>query len=55
MTLKKIDHQFAFDQLSYDVKPNYQPYIKLTFFFSKLPNVSYEQVGIEQELENTLR
>jgi hypothetical protein len=42
MTLKKIDHTFAYDQLSYDAKPNEQPYIKLSFFFSKLPDVSYE-------------
>lgn len=43
MTLKKIDHTFKHQQLSYDAKPNYQPYIRLSFFFSKLPNVSYEQ------------
>ncbi|KAF2095597.1 hypothetical protein NA57DRAFT_79315 [Rhizodiscina lignyota] len=43
MTHKKIDHQFSNPQLSYDAKPNYQPYVKLTFFFKKLPNVSYEQ------------
>ncbi|KAK5139415.1 hypothetical protein LTR04_003601, partial [Oleoguttula sp. CCFEE 6159] len=29
--------------LSYDAKPNHQPYVKLTFFFNKLPHVSYEQ------------
>jgi len=40
---KKIDHKFAFDALSYDAKPNYQPYVKLSFFFNKLPHVSYEQ------------
>ena len=44
MTLKKLDYEFTNPQLSYDAKPNYQPYIKLTFFFSKLPEVSYEQV-----------
>ena len=43
MTLKKIDHTFKHQQLSYDAKSNYQPYIRLSFFFSKLPNVSYEQ------------
>jgi hypothetical protein len=44
MTLKKLDRQFANPELSYEAKPNIQPYIKLTFFFSKLPNVSFEQV-----------
>lgn len=43
MTHTKIDHQFAFNQLSYDAKPNHQPYIKMLFFFNKLPHVSYEQ------------
>lgn len=42
MTLKKIDHTFAYDQLSYDAKPNEQPYLKLSFFFSKSDDVSYE-------------
>lgn len=43
MTLKKIDHEFKNDSLSYDAKPNYQPYIRLSFWFSKLPEVSCEQ------------
>ena len=43
MTLKKIDHRFTYPQLSYDAKKNTQPCIKLTFYFNKLPNVSYEQ------------
>ena len=43
MTLTKIDHKFTYPQLSYDAKPNIQPCIKLTFYFNKLPNVSYEQ------------
>lgn len=43
MVLKKIDYQFKHEQLSYDAKPNYQPCVKLSFYFSKLPNVSYEQ------------
>lgn len=42
MTLKKVDHTFAYDALSYDAKPNEQPYIKLSFFFSKSDEVSYE-------------
>jgi hypothetical protein len=42
MTLKKIEHTFAYDRLSYDAKPNEQPYIKLSFFFNKSPDVSYE-------------
>ncbi|KAF7187780.1 hypothetical protein HII31_10882 [Pseudocercospora fuligena] len=43
MTLKKIDHDFKNPQLSYNAKPNYQPYIKLSFYFNKLPHVSDEQ------------
>ena len=43
MTLKKIDHSFTYPQLSYDAKKNTQPCIKLTFYFNKLPEVSYEQ------------
>jgi hypothetical protein len=42
MTLTKIEHKFAYQQLSYEGTANYQPYIKLTFHFSKLPHVSYE-------------
>jgi hypothetical protein len=43
MTLTKIDHQFTYPQLSYDATPNTQNYIKLSFYFNKLPNVSYDQ------------
>jgi len=43
MTLKTIDHKFTNPQLAYDAKPNIQPCIKLTFYFNKLPEVSYEQ------------
>ncbi|EME77272.1 uncharacterized protein MYCFIDRAFT_42215 [Pseudocercospora fijiensis CIRAD86] len=43
MTLKKIDHDFQNPQLSYDANPNYQPYIKLSFYFSKGNNVTDEQ------------
>jgi hypothetical protein len=43
MTLKKIDHSFSHQRLSYDGKANTQPYIKISFFFSKLPEVSDEQ------------
>ena len=42
MTLKKIDHTFKNKQLSYDACPNYQPCIKLSFYFNKLPHVSNE-------------
>ncbi|KAF2492443.1 hypothetical protein BU16DRAFT_515406 [Lophium mytilinum] len=42
MVHKKIDHQFAFKELEYETEENYQPCIKLSFFFSKLPHVSYE-------------
>ncbi|KAK0287040.1 hypothetical protein LTR35_004510 [Friedmanniomyces endolithicus] len=43
MTLKKLDHGFKNDALSYDASPNYQPCIKLSFFFNKKPEVSDEQ------------
>ncbi|KAK5128228.1 hypothetical protein LTR85_002895 [Meristemomyces frigidus] len=43
MTHKKIDHDFKNQRLAYDAPPNYQPCIKLSFFFNKLPDVSYEQ------------
>nr|OQO26165.1 hypothetical protein B0A51_03884 [Rachicladosporium sp. CCFEE 5018] len=43
MTLKKIDYEFQHKALAYDTTPNYQPCIKLSFFFNKLPEVSYEQ------------
>lgn len=43
MTLTKIDHKFTFPQLSYDAPKNTQPCIKLSFYFNKLPEVSYEQ------------
>lgn len=43
MTLKKVDHDFKNQSLSYEAKPNYQPYIRLSFWFKKLPEVSYEQ------------
>jgi hypothetical protein len=42
MTLKKLEHQFAYEQLAYDASPNRQPSIKLSFFFKKLPDVSEE-------------
>lgn len=43
MTVQKIDHTFHQQRLSYDAVPNTQPCIKISFFFNKLPNVSYEQ------------
>ncbi|KAK1059742.1 hypothetical protein LTR12_007589 [Friedmanniomyces endolithicus] len=43
MTLKKIDHEFKNKALSYNAAPNYQPCIKLSFFFNKKPEVSDEQ------------
>lgn len=42
MAYQKIDHDFKNDALSYDAKPNYQPCIKLSFWFNKLPEVSHE-------------
>lgn len=43
MTFNKIDHEFKNESLSYDATPNYQPCIKLSFWFNKLPDVSFEQ------------
>ncbi|OAG36111.1 hypothetical protein AYO21_09738 [Fonsecaea monophora] len=37
-----IQHNFALKQLSPNSKPNYQPYVKLSFFFSKRPDISHE-------------
>jgi len=37
-----IKHDFVFERLSPDSKPNYQPYLKLTFFFKKRPDISHE-------------
>jgi hypothetical protein len=42
MTLKKLNHSFSQQRLSYNGEPNVQPYIKISFFFSKLPEVSDE-------------
>ena len=43
MTLKKIDHEFKNQSLSYEASPNYRPCIRLSFWFNKLPEVSDEQ------------
>ncbi|KAK3703728.1 hypothetical protein LTR37_014306 [Vermiconidia calcicola] len=43
MVHTKINHKFENEALSYDAKPNYQPCIKLSFWFRKLPEVSDEQ------------
>ncbi|KAF2119703.1 hypothetical protein BDV96DRAFT_642714 [Lophiotrema nucula] len=39
MVHNKIDHRFVNPELEWDQKENYQPCIKLSFFFKKLPNV----------------
>ena len=38
----RINHQFNYPELSYDTEPNFQPCIKVSAFFKKLPSVSYE-------------
>jgi hypothetical protein len=43
MTFEKIDHAFAYPELSYEAEPNTQSYVKLAFFFKKLPTVSHEK------------
>ncbi|KAI1614607.1 EthD domain-containing protein [Exophiala viscosa] len=37
-----LQHDFVFDRLSPEAKPNHQPYVKLTFFFKKRADISYE-------------
>lgn len=39
---KPVDHDFSHHQLHHDAKPNIQPYVKLTFYFKKRPDISYE-------------
>ncbi|KAF2790606.1 hypothetical protein K505DRAFT_250817 [Melanomma pulvis-pyrius CBS 109.77] len=39
MVHNKVDHKFAFSELDWKAKENYQPCIKLSFFFKKLPTV----------------
>ncbi|KAF2677360.1 hypothetical protein K458DRAFT_447012 [Lentithecium fluviatile CBS 122367] len=39
MVHNKIDHKFSNPSLEWDAKENYQPCIKLSFFFKKLPDV----------------
>jgi hypothetical protein len=43
MAHNPMPHDFKVPQLSYDAEPNVQPYIRLSFFFQKLPHISYEQ------------
>ncbi|KAH8175633.1 ethD domain-containing protein [Sarocladium implicatum] len=38
----KIDHKFNFPKFDYEIPIDFQPCIKMMFFFSKDPNVSYE-------------
>lgn len=37
------DHKFTLKQLQPDATPNYQPHIKLSFYFKKRPDISDEQ------------
>ncbi|KAF2247647.1 hypothetical protein BU26DRAFT_351330 [Trematosphaeria pertusa] len=39
MVHNKTDHKFSSPRLEWDAKENYQPCIKLSFFFKKLPYV----------------
>ncbi|VUC33175.1 unnamed protein product [Clonostachys rosea] len=39
---QRIDHKFNFELFDYDTPENFQPCIKLEFFFYKLPDVSSE-------------
>lgn len=43
MAWNKIDHDFTYKQLGYDVEPNFQPCLKVSVYFKKLDSVSYEQ------------
>lgn len=42
MAWDQIEHEFTHPQLSYDAKPNVQPYIKISVFFKKLDSIDYE-------------
>ncbi|KAF2006270.1 hypothetical protein P154DRAFT_570334 [Amniculicola lignicola CBS 123094] len=39
MVHNKINHKFNFPEFEWEKKENYQPCIKLSFFFKKLPTV----------------
>ncbi|KAL5391787.1 hypothetical protein DPSP01_001076 [Paraphaeosphaeria sporulosa] len=39
MVHEKVNHTFSNDRFNWDAGENYQPCIKLSFFFKKLPNV----------------
>ncbi|TPX08632.1 uncharacterized protein E0L32_009971 [Thyridium curvatum] len=39
---ERISHKFTYDTLSYDAGVHYQPCVKVSFYFKKLPDVSYD-------------
>ncbi|CAK7214808.1 hypothetical protein SCUCBS95973_002259 [Sporothrix curviconia] len=41
-THERIDHQFTYPRFDYDTPVKYQPCIKISLFFRKRPDVSYE-------------
>lgn len=43
MAFGQSAHQFTYPQLSHDVTANAQPYIRVSFFFKKRPEISYDQ------------
>lgn len=42
MPWEKIQHEFTHPQLSYDAKPNFQPYIKISVFFRKIDSIDFD-------------
>ncbi|KAI2603264.1 EthD domain-containing protein [Hypoxylon fragiforme] len=42
MPWSKVSHEFTHPQLSYEAKPNFQPYIKISVFFKKLDSVDFD-------------
>ncbi|PGH14368.1 hypothetical protein AJ80_05958 [Polytolypa hystricis UAMH7299] len=39
---KRIEHEFHHENLSYDAGIHYQSCVKVSVFFKKLPNISYD-------------
>jgi hypothetical protein len=42
MAINRVDHQFKYSEFSYDAEPNFQPAIKVSVFFNKKEDISYE-------------
>lgn len=42
MTWDKIDHEFTYPSLNYESEANWQPALKVSVFFRKKEDISYE-------------